>query len=359
MATTFKSNQVATNFIKDLAGYQGPRDFIVNADFQSKLYLDENAELLNIDAVLYSTRTSSASVLKSFEKDHAFVDKQKLRLSFLPDYNTFGVISDLANDDRMETPVSANVILNDTTGGSIWAIYALKGNATLSATDVEILGGSGSYSDPMYFKYKDIVSPKITRSGGATDVCCTSVGVYNQTPFIPYFTSQTTEQDLLNVKSSSMSLASSGAIIIRFAEPRRNIFSASVGSTEKPVLSLIKDANNYFAVAKKTIGENLIVRYFINGLEGNYTNLPQLKARNIGITTVGLSWSNGRMTLAANGQVVTLAGLSMGDSFTAQNCTLLSIINGWVDRSSGNALLNMITYGRSLSNKELEVATDF
>ena len=357
MATSFKSNRAATVFIKDVAGYKGPADFIFNADFSNEIYLKKSGAA-SLSEILTSTRNSASSILLNAELEHRSVQANQLRRSYIPDYGTYGILADLSNEDRLENPDWAQVYLPDAIGNSVWSIYALQGSATLSSTDVVILSGLGTLESPQYFKYKNTQYPKISRLDGAKAVCCVAVTPFYQTPFIPYFNSITSVDERLNIAANFIKGAS-GTAIIRYLEPKRQIPLGQGIVIEKPLLKL--EANNltYFALAKQQHTEKLVARYFINGSEAGFLPISNLIAKNTGINTVAVTWQKGVFNVAVNGSVIQLAGLSMGSTFSVTAATVLSIIDGWISRSSNNALLNLITYDRALSTSELTIATDF
>lgn len=352
MAIVFKSNVVATDYMKDKSGYSGAKDHTLHI-ITSMNKAVKNGVDVPLASVLKSERNAPASVLLNDNLEYGSVEANQIRYSYLPEISTYGVIADDSNYDVMETPTSNVAYIGPEFQANTFAIYALKGKATLSSNDVTILGGEGTLASPMFFKRNNVTSPVISRSGGATQVCVVNLKSFMQVPFAAYLTAQPSGHEKLQLTGIQYSKA--GSVLLRYAEPSRR--TTNEVADEKPLLQISMSESEYIAVGKSVINEGIIIRLFSDGIEKYSRVYPELKAPNRGVNTVALSWDHKALTFAINGKVTQLPPFPK--DILPTKISMLSAIGTWIPVSSRNALLNLVLYDRSLDTLELEKATIF
>lgn len=355
MATVFKSNNIATRFIADRSGFKGPADFSVNLSASLNKAFSQNGEY-TLNQVLTSARNSKGSIYINESLEHTTVEPNALRHSFIPDINSYGILCDQALFDVLDFPYSVNGIFSGDYQTTTFAIYALKGKARFDVNDVIALEGLGTLDSPMYFKPKQVGTPAIIREDGATDVCIAPITPFMQTPFVPTFSSTTSQAEKVILKSEFIG-RESGSVVIRFAEPARNLSTAPNPATEKPIIQLSASGNEYIAFGKSCADEKLIMRYFINGIENLFIKFDDFLIPNEGIHTFAAAWEGRNLKFALNGR--SLSTFPFPASIQVSEVSVLSQINTWIPRASNNALLNLVSYSRALSLQELQDATKY
>ncbi|EPF6186957.1 hypothetical protein PX039_09875 [Acinetobacter baumannii] len=356
MATTFRSNQVATRFIKDVSGYAGPQDYYLSADFAQGIYKNSLGDIFDINSVIATNRPTVATVLNSPDfKDYAVVLANQLRLSYIPDFKTKGIISTaynftiLARSDATTLTVSADFA----SSGTIFCLYTTEeGTVDLIGNNVVKLQGDGSFLNPLFFKATAATTLNIVRSGGALNVYCYfSAG--GKAPFIPNFGQVNPELDALMINPARFT-KSTGSLVMRWIEPTRKYLPSSAAT---PLLLLKQDENTYFALYRDT-GNFLRARFYANGIELEVKQAKTVLDPNTPMT-VGVSWSSGEIVLAYNTERMDFAQLKLPTNFVVNSIKVLGGLEQWLPQQTLCALLNLITYNRALTFDDLKTATYF
>ena len=356
MATTFRSNQVATRFIKDVSGYAGDQNYLLSADFAQGVYKNGNGQSFGLNTVLSTSRATVATVLNSTElNDYAVIPANTLRHSYLPEFKTKGIISTAYNFTILATPTATSVTVSAdfASSGTIFSIFTTEsGTLDLTGTGLVKLQGDGSFDNPLFFRATAATTLNIVRNGDARNVYC-YFGAGGRALFIPNYGQVNPEIDDLTIDSSKFT-KSTGTMVMRWVEPKRKYTPAS---QPVPILLLKQDNNTYFALYRSTANA-LSARFYVNGVELE-VKISKTELNPDNPMTVGVSWLNGEIVLSYNSERMDFAQLKMGTSFTVNTIKVLSGLEQWLPQNGLSALLNLVTYDRALSYSELKTATYF
>lgn len=355
MAITFTSDKISTRYIKDVSGYKGDKDFTANISFADNLAVNKNWDKININDVLSTARQSKASVLLSSDlNNYNIIDNNTLRISYIPDYASKGLIASNFSSSILTSTLATSASPN--VPGIIYALYTTDAAGYLSIaanSDVEIINGDGTFAKPLMFKVKNATTINIVRNNGAQNAHIT-MPVENSLPFLPHYQSISITADTLTVNPTLIN-GVSGAIVLRFGFPLRRI---DVLSTEtKPVFLLKQDANNYVA-AYFNKDRLLTLRFYENGSQTHF--MVAQKPLKDGINTLALSWQNGVISMMLNGlDFIAMGAKVMSASFNVKTIALFSKLEDWVNSHSEAAIFNLVTYDHSLSVASMAKASNF
>lgn len=358
MAVTFKSNQVAKQYIKDVSGYRGPKDFSANVSFADNLFVDSAWDNIELNSVLSITRSSEVSVLKSSDlNDYDIVGNNVPRVSYIPDYSTKGLISSTWTTAILGSPSAVSVNLN--ADGPVYALFTTDPTGSVTVTpnpNIQNLSGAGTFISPQYFKVTANTTVNLTRSGGAQKAHL-MVASNGQTPFIPNYEFIGISPDTVQVNASKFN-PKNGAVVFKFASPKRK-YSGYTGSDQIfPLFLLKQDADNYVAAYINGNGV-LIVRLYENGVQKYFVGSVNTIDRSM-VNTVGVTWDNGRIKVAMNGDdFILFSERTMSSTFSVDLVTLAGALESWVPIQSNMAIFNIVSYSRTLDLSELKTATYF
>ncbi|HAV4218476.1 TPA: hypothetical protein JIQ04_002023 [Acinetobacter baumannii] len=356
MALSFTSNKKATNVISDASGYKGPLDYFLNADIANHVYLIQS----NGNKV-YGTMEELFQVERSSMRGHVFNEKLEIsevsantpRRTYLPAYDTFGILIEEAryNFFNQSTLVSkpTNALPSTT---NTFACFAVNGSAKASASDVNIISGSGTYSDPQFFTLKTggTLTPMISVTGAPTAVQVEQLIAKPSASAVPGVSAAIKSAETMSMPASAIFTSTQGCIVLNILENIPDVNNGASGYV--PYLQIQFNENNYLAMNRRVERNLLTLRLFKDGSE--------VLAPQIALTTsknqVAVSWNNGVISYAVNGKSYSL-NVAMNADFKATSVKLLSAIEGWVVASGNASLSNVITYNRALSLTELEKAT--
>ncbi|MGQ1233198.1 hypothetical protein ACT43E_12740 [Acinetobacter baumannii] len=356
MALSFTSNKKATNVISDASGYKGPLDYFLNADIANHVYLIQS----NGNKV-YGTMEELFQVERSSMRGHVFNEKLEIsevsantpRRTYLPAYDTFGILIEEAryNFFNQSTLVSkpTNALPSTT---NTFACFAVNGSAKASASDVNIISGSGTYSDPQFFTLKTggTLTPMISVTGAPTAVQVEQLIAKPSASAVPGVSAAIKSAETMSMPASAIFTSTQGCIVLNILENKPNTENGKSGYV--PYFQVGFDENNYLAMNRRVEKNILTLRLFKDGSE--------VLASQVALSTlnnkVALSWNNGVISYAVNGVAYEIS-TQMNLNFKANLVRLLSAVSGWVTADGNAALSNMIIYNRALSLTELEKAT--
>lgn len=357
MAITFTSDKISTRYIKDVSGYMGDNDFTANISFADNLAVNKNWDKININDVLSTVRTSKASVLLSSDlNNYNIIDNNALRLSYIPDYASKGLIVSNFSSSILTSTLATSASLTTNMASSPYALYTTDAVGYLSIaanSNVEIVNGDGTFAKPLIFNVKNDTTINIVRNNGAQNAHI-STPIQNGLPFLPNYQFIGINTDTLTVNPTLIN-GVSGAIVLRFGFPLRRV---DVLSTEmKPVFLLKQDADNYVA-AYFDKGGLLQLRFYENGAQTHY--MTAQKPLKDGINTLALSWQNGVISMMLNGiDFIAMGAKVMSASFNIATIALFSKLESWVPTSAEAAIFNLVTYDHSLSVASMARASNF
>ncbi|MFW1700885.1 hypothetical protein ACG9WR_01510 [Acinetobacter pittii] len=356
MALSFTSNKKATNVISDASGYKGPLDYYVNADIANNVYLvqlDGNKTYGNMEELFQVARSSSRGRVLDEELNISEVIANFPRRSYLPAYDSFGI---LIEESRYNFFDQSTLVTKKTSAlpsnTNTFACYALGGAAKASASEVNIIGGIGTYDDPQFFTLKSggTVTPTITVSGNPKAVQVEQLIAKLSASAVPSASAATKAAESMSIPAENIFTSTQGCIVLNILENKPNTENGKSGYV--PYFQVGFDENNYLAMNRRVERNTLTLRLFKEGSE--------VLASQVALSTlnnkVALSWNNGVISYAVNG-ISYNVNTTMNAAFKANTVRLLSAISGWVSADGNAALSNMITYDRALSLAELEKAT--
>lgn len=356
MALTFTSNKKATNVISDASGYKGPLDYFVNADIASDIYFVQNN-----GQRIYGTIAEMFQVARTSARGHIFNQNLEIsevpantpRRTYLPAYDTFGILIEEArfnffDQSTLVTKSVSALPVNTNT----FACYAFGGIAKASASQVDIIGGSGTYSDPQFFKLKSggTATPTITITGSPTAVQVEQLVQKLSASVVPGVSALTKAAESMTTPASGLFLTTQGCLVLNILENTPNGLSGASGYA--PYFQISFDENNYLAMNRRVERNILTLRVFKEGTE---ILAPQVALATLN-NKIAISWDNGKISYAINGVAYEITTL-MNANFKANAIRLLSAVSGWVAADGNSALANMITYNRALTLEELAKAT--
>ncbi|MDV2440700.1 hypothetical protein QR665_14650 [Acinetobacter gerneri] len=356
MALSFTSNKKATNVISDASGYKGPLDYFLSADIANDVYFIQsngNKEYAPMDEVFQVARSSSRGRVFDENLNISEVGANFPRRSYLPAYDTFGILIEEARYNFFDQSTLATKKTNalpSTT--NTFACYALGGSAKASASEVDIIGGTGTYNDPQFFTLKSggTLTPTITVSGSPKAIQVEQLVAKTSASAVPSVSAATKAAESMSIPATDIFTSTQGCIILNILENKPNINNGKSGYI--PYVQIRFDENNYLAMNRRVERNTLTLRLFKDGSE--------VLASQVALSTlnnkVALSWNNGVVSYAVNGTAYSLS-VAMNANFKATSVKLLSTITDWVAASGNASLSNMITYNRALSLTELEKAT--
>ena len=355
MGLTFKSNIASVKKLSLASGFLGPQDFKTYADFNTQEYL-KNGNEVTLSNIISSQRSAVSYALSSDVLDNfSIVPINTPIRSYIYDYKTFGIYPDWADRiNRMLDVRSDQVWIGSIPEDNvIYSIYSLdSGNATVNTAEFNVLSGNGSAESPMYFKHLSNGVPKlanITRLNGCLS-CVVQTCYFGETLLVPHKDQTIASNETLKIEIDS---SSQGTIFFKVAGAKRKALQASPLT---PLMQLKQNANNYLSVAIQP--DNAVsLRYFINGVEAGFFKSNKVFISRENLNKFALSWSNGVITLSANGQTEFIAALSMGAEFRPIESTIISPISGWLDVVSNMSLFELATYNRRLVTTEMGLAT--
>ena len=357
MAITFTSDKISTRYIKDVSGYMGDNDFTANISFADNLAVNKNWDKININDVLSTVRTSKASVLLSSDlNNYNIIDSNTLRLSYIPDYASKGLIISNFSSALIASTSATSASLKKDIAGSPYALYTTDAVGYLSIaanSDVEIINGDGTFAKPLVFSVKNDTTINIVRNNGAQNAHI-STPIQNGLPFLPNYQFIGISPDILTVNPELINGAS-GAIVLRFGLPSRRTNRLSIET--KPVFLLKQDASNYVAAYFGKDGL-LQLRFYENGAQTYHMSAQ--KPLKDGINTLALSWQNGVISMMLNGiDFIAIGAKVMSVSFNVKTVALFSKLEDWVTTSAEAAIFNLVTYDHSLSVASMARASNF
>ncbi|MGQ1342118.1 hypothetical protein ACT4X4_09560 [Acinetobacter baumannii] len=356
MALSFTSNKKATNVISDASGYKGPLDYFLNADIANHVYLVQsngNKEYGQMEEIFQVARSSSRGHVLDENLNISEVNANFPRRSYLPAYDTFGILIEEARYNFFDQSTLATKKTNalpSTT--NTFACYALGGSAKASASEVDIIGGTGTYNDPQFFTLKSggTLTPTITVSGSPKAIQVEQLVAKLSASAVPGVSVATKAAESMSIPATEIFTSTQGCIILNILENKPNINNGKSGYI--PYVQIGFDENNYLAMNRRVERNILTLRLFREGSE--------VLASQVALSTlnnkVALSWNNGVISYAVNGVAYEIS-TQMNLNFKANLVRLLSAVSGWVTADGNAALSNMIIYNRALSLTELEKAT--
>lgn len=358
MAVTFKSNQVANQYIKDVSGYRGPKDFKANVSFADGLVVNDKWEPIAINSVISVSRNSQASVLNSPDlSDYEIIANNVPRISYIPDHKTKGLISSTWASSLLNSTTATGATL--TAGDTVYALFTTDEVGSITIADnanVTVLSGTGIFSDPLYFKVSAATSINLVRNNGAVKAHL-MIASNGQTPFIPNY-------EFIGINPDSITLSPSvigpeqGAVVFKFASPKRK-YTGYVGSDQNfPVFLLKQDDNNYVAAYLNAAGK-INVRLYENGAQRYFVDSSESINRS-NVNTIAISWELGRIKVSVNGaNFIPFSERAMSSTFTVNLVKLVGALESWVPIQSDMAIFNIVTYRRALDLQELNVASSY
>ncbi|MGQ1479301.1 hypothetical protein ACT4XN_13035 [Acinetobacter baumannii] len=356
MALSFTSNKKATNVISDASGYKGPLDYNLNADIANHVYFVQdngNKTYGNMEEIFQVARSSSRGHVLDENLNISEVNANFPRRSYLPAYDTFGILIEEARYNFFDQSTLATKKTNalpSTT--NTFACYALGGSAKASASEVDIIGGTGTYNDPQFFTLKSggTLTPTITVSGSPKAIQVEQLVAKLSASAVPGVSATTKAAESMSIPATEIFTSTQGCIILNILENKPNINNGKSGYI--PYVQIGFDENNYLAMNRRVERNILTLRLFREGSE--------VLASQVALSTlnnkVALSWNNGVISYAVNGVAYEIS-TQMNLNFKANLVRLLSAVSGWVSADGNAALSNMIIYNRALSLTELEKAT--
>ncbi|MDC4953563.1 hypothetical protein OW684_01880 [Acinetobacter baumannii] len=356
MALSFTSNKKATNVISDASGYKGPLDYFLNADIANDVYLIQdngNKTYGNMEEIFQVARSSSRGHVLDENLNISEVNANFPRRSYLPAYDSFGILIEEARYnffDQATLATKKTTTLPSTT--NTFACYALGGSAKASASEVDIIGGTGTYNDPQFFTLKSggTLTPTITVSGSPKAIQVEQLVAKPSASAVPSVSAATKAAESMSIPATGIFTSTQGCIILNILENKPNIDNGKSGYI--PYVQIGFDENNYLAMNRRVERNILTLRLFREGSE--------VLASQVALSTlnnkVALSWNNGVISYAVNGVAYEIS-TQMNLNFKANLVRLLSAVSGWVTADGNAALSNMIIYNRALSLTELEKAT--
>ncbi|WP_436896789.1 hypothetical protein [Acinetobacter baumannii] len=357
MALSFTSNKKATNVISDASGYKGPLDYFLSADIANDVYFIQsngNKEYAPMDEVFQVARSSSRGHVLDENLNISEVNANFPRRSYLPAYDTFGILIEEARYNFFDQSTLATKKTNalpSTT--NTFACYALGGSAKASASEVDIIGGTGTYNDPQFFTLKSggTLTPTITVSGSPKAIQVEQLVAKLSASAVPGVSVTAKAAESMSIPATEIFTSTQGCIILNILENKPNINNGKSGYI--PYVQIGFDENNYLAMNRRVERNILTLRLFKDGSE--------VLASQVALSTlnnkVALSWNNGVISYAVNGVAYEIS-TQMNSNFKANLVRLLSAVSGWVTADGNAALSNMIIYNRALSLTELEKATE-
>ena len=352
MAVTFKSNQVASRYIKDVSGYRGPIDFGINVSFADDLIVDSNWNPVLLSNAISVNRGSQASVLKSADlSDYEIINNDVPRVSYIPDYGSFGLISSNWASAFLGSVTATSAALS--AGSNVYSLFTTDIGGSIGIqtnANISILAGSGTFDDPLYFVVNANTTINLIRNNNAqkAHLMLASSG---QTPFIPNYEFIGISPDTVQVNPSSFGLRS-GAVVFKFASPKRKYQAYNGSDRQYPILLLKQDSDNYVAGYVDAAGK-LNIRLYVGGVQRYFVASDESVNRNI-VNTIAISWENGALKLFMNGvNFVPFSERRMSDDFSVNSLKIGGSLEGWVPLQSDLCLFNLVTYKRVLSNQEL------
>lgn len=346
MSVIFKSNIRATAVIRNVSGFQGPKDFIASADFSNNQYL-KNGLNVNFDEIVSAQTQLSNFVLLNEYGDTAKAQSAKARRSYLVEHNTFGLLNSGGNSNYYY--FESNSILLPETNVRPYALYACKGFAKIADSDlskITVTKGTGTLKDPFIFYYKSAASLKINKSEDAEDVVCTSL-VNFRVPFAPFGVPGAAFDSVKILTESSFS-ANELTIVMRIIEPIRGLATPMSGIAN--LIKFIQDNSNAITVAKAR-GSDLRTNILRNGAA---LASWQAAETNKALDTLVFTVKNGTIRCALNGTILPLINEKMPANFNISKIEIMTADTQWGTGMPEAALLNLVTYNRALSLEEMQ-----
>ena len=355
MALSFTSNKRATQVINDSSGYRGPMDYLFNLDVPNDEYfvVDSGQRIYeNLDYFLNVSRSSTNGKIFDNQLNILEVPPNTARRTYLPAYDTYGVLIEEARFNFFnQTPLESKSvsILPQTT--NIFACFAMGGTAKVSATEVDIIGGDGSYGNPMFFKLKSAGTrtPFVTLSAGVTAVQVEQLVGKRTASVVPSRSSATKAAESMYIIDGALQ-KDQGCIVLHILESKRK--AAYTDSEYTPYFQIKHDENNYIAANRRMDRNVFTLQLFKSGAEVLATQLAVASLKN----KVAVSWDNGAIRFAVNGVCYSLDE-RMDATFSPPTVGLLSAISTWVKDPGNAALANLVAYSRALTLEELAKAT--
>lgn len=355
MALSFTSNKRATQVISDSSGYRGPNDYLFNLDIPNDEYfvLDSGQRIHEeLDYFLNVSRSSSSGKIFDDQLNILDVPPNTARRTYLPAYDTYGVLIEEArynffNQTPLESkPVS---ILPQTT--NIFACFAMGGTAKVSATEVDIIGGAGSYDNPMFFTLKSAGTrtPFVTLSADVTAVQVEQLVGKRTASVVPSRSAATKAAESMRILDGALQ-KEQGCIVLHILESKRK--ATHTASEYTPYFQIKHDEDNYIAANRRMDRSVFTLQLFKSGAEVLATQLAVASSKN----KIAVSWEKGAIRFAVNGVSYSLDE-RMDATFSPQNIGLLSTISTWVRDPGNAALTNLVAYDRALTLEELAKAT--
>ncbi|MDC4567210.1 hypothetical protein NQ790_17495, partial [Acinetobacter baumannii] len=293
MALSFTSNKKATNVISDASGYKGPLDYFLNADIANHVYLVQsngNKEYGQMEEIFQVARSSSRGHVLDENLNISEVNANFPRRSYLPAYDSFGILIEEARYNFFDQSTLATKKTNalpSTT--NTFACYALGGSAKASASEVDIIGGTGTYNDPQFFILKSggTLTPTITVSGSPKAIQVEQLVAKLSASAVPGVSAATKAAESMSIPATEIFTSTQGCIILNILENKPNINNGKSGYI--PYVQIGFDENNYLAMNRRVERNILTLRLFRDGSE--------VLASQVALSTlnnkVALSWNNG------------------------------------------------------------------
>lgn len=355
MALSFTSNKRATQVISDSSGYIGAQDYLFNLDIQNDEYFaleDGQRTYIELDYVLNVSRSSTNGKIFDDQLNISDVPPNTARRTYLPAYDTYGVLIEEARYNFFnQTTLESKAVSTLPQTTNIFACFAMGGTAKVSATEVDIIGGEGSYENPMFFTLKSAGTrtPFVTLSEGVTAVQVEQLLGKKTASVVPSRSAATKVAEDMHILDGALQ-SDQGCIVLHILESTRN--PELTTSEYIPYFQIKHDDNNYIAANRRMDRGVFTLQLFKSGAEVLATQLALTSLKN----KVAVSWERGIIRFAVNGVSYSLVE-RMNAAFAPQRIGLLSVISTWV-RYSGNAsLTNLVAYNRALTLDELAKAT--
>ncbi|RYL40888.1 hypothetical protein, partial [Acinetobacter baumannii] len=269
MALSFTSNKKATNVISDASGYKGPLDYNLNADIANHVYFVQsngNKEYGQMEEIFQVARSSSRGHVLDENLNISEVNANFPRRSYLPAYDSFGILIEESRynffDQSTLVTKKTNALPSTT---NTFACYALGGVAKASASEVDIIGGTGTYDDPQFFTLKSggTLTPTITVSGNPKAIQVEMLVAKLSASAVPGASAATKAAESMSIPAANIFTSTQGCIVLNILENKPNINNGKSGYI--PYVQIGFDENNYLAMNRRVERNILTLRLFRDG----------------------------------------------------------------------------------------------
>lgn len=356
MALSFLSNKKASQIISDGSGYKGPMDYLFNMDVPNDDYFvlsEGNRIPMELGYLVSSSRTTNAGRSLNEEMAVSIVPADVPRRTYLPSAKTYGVLAEEIryNFFDQKEPIASRTTTMLPVTTNFFACFAIGGTAKVSATEVDIIKGTGSYEDPMFFKLKEggTQTPMVTVSPGGYAVQVEQLIGKRSASVVPSRTGLAKSPEEITLLETALG-GDMGSAVFRIIENDRRV--EHTASEYIPYVQFMQDESNYVAMNRRHDNNTLTLRLFKDGSEVSVSQIALVTGTN----TIAVSWHRGVVSFAVNGVAYDVPA-TMSPTFKPAKVSFLSKIGTWVTVPGNGALSNLIGYDRALTLEELARAT--